>query len=252
MGVAILYLAWNRREFVEATFPQLLASTDWGLVDKLSVYDDGSEDGTREFLYEQIHSCPVPYELIETPGTGPVEAMNSFVASTDSEWFFKTDNDIMLPPGYLPAMLSVITAYPQIDALGCEAGRTSLPPVNAQGIADVTALDYPYSWEPGSHIGGIGLIRTQVLGRRPKMAANGEGGRYGWTEFQSQWHLERGWIQPDIPVCSLDQVPFDPWQQYAIDYRARGWSRNRMWPQYHARWMRRYWNWWHPEEAEDE
>lgn len=249
MGIDVLFLAWNRLEFTRFTFGQLLANTDWDLVDRLVVYDDGSEDGTTALLYEMIHACPATYELRETPNVGPVEIMNRYVETSDADFFFKTDNDIVLPPGYLPAMLGVLALNPQIDALGCEAGRTLYPALAEDGWASVGAQGTVYGYEPGSHIGGIGLIRTEALGRRPRLNANGEGGRYGWTEFQSQWNLERGWIQPDIPVCSLDQVPFDPWQRYALQYQKRGWSRNTMWPQYHARWMARYWAWWAPEEV---
>ncbi len=66
-----MYLAWNRREFTEVSFPMLLANTDWEHVRQLHVYDDGSTDGTKEFLYEAIHECPVEYHMHDRDHTGP-------------------------------------------------------------------------------------------------------------------------------------------------------------------------------------
>jgi hypothetical protein len=53
LGVAVelVYLAWNRKVFTEASFALLRANTDWDLVDRLVVYDDCSTDGTREWLH---------------------------------------------------------------------------------------------------------------------------------------------------------------------------------------------------------
>ncbi len=53
-SVDLLYLACNRLEFTQETFTALIANTDWQLVHELFVYDDGSQDGTREWLDDNI------------------------------------------------------------------------------------------------------------------------------------------------------------------------------------------------------
>lgn len=238
MSLDVIYLAHNRLEFTQASFPNLLENTNWDLVRQLVVFDDRSEDGTRQYLYKAIHGCPVEYHLHETSFGSPVRTMNTYVAGNDSEFFAKIDSDIMVPPGWLDALTQVAAAARHIDALGMEAGR--------EGLNDAAWLEpgFVYGYQPCSHIGGVGLIRTDALGRRPRIVANG---RYGWTEFQQQWDLGRAWITPDLRVFSLDQLPFGRWRQLAESYSESGWGRERVWPAYHGRWMSDYWEWAFPD-----
>jgi hypothetical protein len=129
MRVDLLYLAFNRLAFTRLTFETLLANTDWNLVDRLLVYDDGSEDGTRAYLDAAIGGCPVDWHLVHA----------------------------------------------------------------------------------------------------------------GWTQHQWEYKPVRGWVKPDLRVCSLDQLPFEPWQSLAAEYVSQGWAR--AWPAYFERWMHGYWDW---------
>lgn len=230
MRTEVLYLSWNRNEFVQETFPRLLTNTDWSQVSKLVAYDDGSEDGALEFLAEAIKACPVEFELRETDHVGPVEIMNRFVEATKCDWFLKSDSDILLPPGYLEALVQVRDDVPYLEAIGMEAGRTVLPPHPRMPEA------FRYGYTPARHIGGVGLIRTEVLGRRPLMVANG---RFGWTEMQEQWNVSSAWINPDLYCPQMDRLPFEPWLTLSAEYVEKGWSRP--WGAYHPRWMCRYW-----------
>ena len=57
--IDILYVGWNRLEFTKATFEALKANTDWSLVRHLHIHDDGSTDGTREWLRDAWIGMPV-------------------------------------------------------------------------------------------------------------------------------------------------------------------------------------------------
>jgi glycosyltransferase involved in cell wall biosynthesis len=225
----IVYLAWNRKRFTMQTFDNLLKSTPWEEVGRLVVYDDGSEDGTKEWLYERIHDCPAQYELVEMPNVGPVGIMNHYIDNYGSELFAKIDNDIMVPPGWFDALHSVLERWPYVEVLGMEAGRMGSEPWPDEN---------PYGLEPARWIGGVGLFRTEALGRRPAMVPNG---RYGWTEHQQSYNIAAAWIKPDLMVCSLDQVPVEPWVGWAEHYVEQGWARQ--WGKYHERWMAPYWEW---------
>jgi glycosyltransferase involved in cell wall biosynthesis len=229
MRVDLLYLAFNRLAFTRLTFETLLANTDWNLVDRLLVYDDGSEDGTRAYLDAAIGGCPVDWHLVHAGWGSPVEIMNHYVEHADSEWFAKIDNDILCPPEWLNVLTGVCENSPQLQLLGMEAGRMGLPEDDWDGS---------YGWEDCSHMGGVGLIKTEVLGTRRRMTADG---RFGWTQHQWEYKPVRGWVKPDLRVCSLDQLPFEPWQSLAAEYVSQGWAR--AWPAYFERWMHGYWDW---------
>ena len=103
------------------------------------------------------------------------------------------------------------------------------------------AGEWRYEYEKARWIGGVGLFRTEVFLCRPKMREND--GRDGLTHFQREYahDLEVGWIVPDLLVCSLDQVPAEPWTSLTEQYVKFGWARpwlpyHERYPIYHAWW----------------
>lgn len=231
MTFEVLYLAWNRLEFTKATFSMLIRNTKWSMVSRLVVYDDGSTDGTAEWLAEEGMKIPVPgFEFRQVSFGAPPATMNDYLAQTEADLFAKIDNDIALPKGWLPATLSVMERYPNLELLGMEAARTG--PVR-KGV-------HRFGVEPATHIGGVGLMRTAAFHRRPAIAAQG---RFGFTQWQRRHEPVRGWIKPDLRVVQLDLIPEEPWVSLTNEYIANGW--NRSWPKYDSlqpwwwEWIRR-------------
>lgn len=236
MTIDLVYLTFNRLEFTRFTWEQLLENTDWTLVRRLLVYDNSSIDGTFEWIREQLQTAPVPWDLISHDLRSPPAVMNSYLAdwAAGADAFAKIDNDIVVPPGWLTSLAAVADAHPRLDLLGTESGRLGLPTQDFDGT---------YTWEPASHIGGVGLMRTRAFTGRPMIAENG---RFGFTEWQHAHRPVMGWIKPDLAVTSLDQIPFNPWRTLSRRYIRLGWQRR--WPRYDERFPR-YWEWWAPEEV---
>lgn len=213
MKVDILYLAWNREAFTEFTFAKLLANTDWDQVSRLIVYDDGSEDGTREYLDEAIKLAPVPTELRFLGLGSPVATMKNYLATTQAEMFAKVDNDLAVSPGWLDAMLGVMERHPELELLGMEPSFMMPPPVDWDGV---------YTYTPWKHIGGNGLMKVSAFRKRRAMDVDGLHGFTGW-----QWNTEprRGFVTPDLQCCLLDRAPIEPWLTLSAEYVANGWQR---------------------------
>jgi Glycosyl transferase family 2 len=214
--IDVIFLSWNRRAFTEYAFANLLANTDWSLVDRLLVYDDRSTDGAREYLDEARKECPVPSSLIYLGFGSPPRTMNHYFAGTPAEYVMKVDSDIALGPGYLSDAHTVMEANPDLELLGLASGWTG---VN----------EGPLGWEPASHIGGIGLMRSSAFTSRPKIPAEG---RHGFGVFQDRYDLVRGWLKPDPHALQLDLLPFEPWASLSREYIAKGWQR--YWPPYQS------------------
>jgi glycosyltransferase involved in cell wall biosynthesis len=214
--VEILYCAWNRLALTEVSFDLLRRNTDWSLVDRLVIYDDGSEDGTFEYL-DGEHSTAGPdyVELRRSRFRSPPTTMNDYLATTEADVFAKIDSDIAVPPGWLPAMLGVMERNPWLELLGMEAARTG-PWVDGEIPPDA------YRYEAATHIGGVGLMRPRAFHSRPPLMSRG---RFGFTEWQHQHDPDRGWITPDLPVVQLDLIPEEPWVSLAEYYVAKGWAR---------------------------
>jgi len=230
--IEILYVAWNRLEFTGLSWELMIRNTNWDLVSKLTVYDDGSTDGTLEFLRDHLDECPVERELRISDLRSPVAVMNHFLATERDELFAKVDNDILLPPHWLSNLARVMRDNPEVELLGCESGQTQPPPRRSPrgGIK--------YGFEPSSHIGGIGLMRTSAFTTRPALAVRG---RFGFTEWQNRYLPVRGWVTPDLLVPQLDRVPVEPWASLSQSYVDAGWQRD--WPTMLRPWADIYWDW---------
>lgn len=222
MTVDIVFVAYNRLEFTRFAFETLLCNTDWSLVSNLVIYDDGSEDGTYEWLRDTempdaFDRAPTNCFFYQTALRSPTAIMNHYLnpLKGSADIFAKIDNDIAVPPGWLETSLAIMEASPELDLLGLAAGWT--------GVKEGEP-----GWEPTSHIGGVGLMRVEAFRSRPPLVPNG---RYGFTEFQEgDDTLVRGWITPDVLAVQLDLIPDEPWRSLSEEYIALGWQRR--WPPY--------------------
>lgn len=233
MSLEILFTAWNRRAFTAATFDLLVANTDWALADALVVYDDGSEDGTAEMLYERISTLDsdLVIEFRQTNLGGPPAVMNHYLRTCKADAFVKVDNDIAVPPGWLATLADVAERHPMFDLIGMEAGRMGYPGQD---------LDHPvgaYRVEDCSHIGGVGFMRRAAFKGLPMP----QDGRFGFTQYQRRVGMTRGWIFPDLLVPQLDRVPTEPWASLSAAYIERGWQRS--WPSMDPHWSLPYFDW---------
>jgi len=228
-NVDLMYLAWNRLEFTRETFLTLVTNTDWEYVRELFVYDDGSSDGTRQWLEQALAQVPAKARLVHTRFGSPVLAMNHFIEAASAPMLAKADNDAMLPPGWLKQSLAVFARYPELKLLGIEAMY-----VHAEGE------QIERTYVPARFISGLGLYRREVFARSKPAVYRKWFGLEEWQEVQGA-RLIRGWIKPALPVFLLDRIPFEPWRGYTQAYVARGWQR--AWPKYDKACALWHWHW---------
>jgi glycosyltransferase involved in cell wall biosynthesis len=223
----ILYLAKNRLEFTKFSFDLLVANTDWSLVSRLVVVDDGSIDGTRPWLKNRVREIDIPCEknIHLTKYGSPVGVMCHYLDLYESTYFAKIDNDIAVPPGWLEQLLATMERNNGLELLGMAAGWTG-----GEGCYK--------GWAASSHIGGVGLMRTSAFRVRPQPTPNG---LFGFTEWQHHYEPVRGWVCPDIEAPELGKIPFEPWTGYSHRYEDLGWQRH--WPPYDES-STRFWDWW--------
>lgn len=232
MASDILYVSYNRLDFTRESFEALLANTDWDEVGVLAVADDGSTDGTADYLRDSLKRVPANIEFRSSQIGGPVAATNWYLdLATDAETFAKIDNDMVVCPGWLTELQRVMHLNPALDILGMEPfidGGPTAPPFKERTIT------------PARHIGGKGLIRKRAF-RYCRPVAQG---RLGFTAWQEQHeHVSKAWVTPDLPCFGLDQLPFEPWATLAAHYVDQGWQRH--WPPYSPA-SHDYWSWWTP------
>ncbi len=226
--IDLLYLCHGRLEFTKKTLTTLVENTDWSMVDNFVVYNDAAPDLHETTKFLKLGGAPEWADVRLTNLASPVGVMKHFIHRSECDVFAKIDNDIMCPPGWLNAMAGVMEANEDLELLGMEAGR---PEALAQ------EGDCAWTVTEASHIGGVGLMRRSAFEGR-KLNADG---RFGFTEFQHHHLPTRGWITPDLRVFSLDQIPFNPWRGYTMEYLGEE-NLQRDWPCYPDD-MERHWAW---------
>lgn len=227
--VDMLYLACNRLEFTRETFTSLIANTDWQHIRELVVYDDGSRDGTKEWLGANISKVPAPVRLLHTRFGSPVTAMVHFIESASAPILAKSDNDAVLPPAWLGQSLKVMDHHSELTMLGIEALYPHDDDPNT-----------PRSYTRAEFISGLGLYRREAFARSRPSAYNKYFGLEEWQMARSEQFIY-GWITPALPVFLLDRFPFDPWRSYSDEYIRRGWQRP--WTNYPQDCTLWHWRW---------
>ncbi len=236
MRVDLLFLAKNRLEFTQESFEQLRRNTDWRLVNDFCIYDDGSVDGTAEYLEKEATDLPEGFTSVcrpcgvtfrRTDLGSPVLVFNDFIQHTGSEFIAKIDNDTVVPPYWLNACVDVMDASPELQCLGIEAFHEVDP--------DPRAVR---SWGPCAYTGGIGLFRRAPF---QKSLPRAHSTYFGFGDWQQAVGLTCGWINPSLPVFLLNLVTFEPFVSLSQSYIEKGWQR--AWYQYDPVKSRNLWTW---------
>lgn len=236
--IDVLFLAYNRLEFTKIAISALGRACGLGTLGHLHIYDDGSTDGTAEWLAAWINQIKHQgmVTLHHTSFRHPVAAMNHFATKVcTTPYFAKVDNDAVLPRFSLTTAARVIEHHPELDNLGIEAiahtVRTIEPRESA--VLDIATRTY----QKADWISGLGLYRTsQWRDSQPKAFDR-------WFGLEN-WMHERnsvcGWIDPAFPVFLLDRLPLPRFQALTAEYAAQGWQR--VWPPYQAE-QSALWDW---------
>lgn len=238
--MSLVFPAFNRLEYTRESWSALMAHTAWQEVSQFLVYDDGSTDGTREWLEVHLCDCPVRPELIRSQSLGPVGVTIDWIQRSTAPMLAKIDNDAIYPPDWLSIALGVMDRNPRLDMLGLEAFHPTAP-----GLAPAS-----YNYEQSYFVSGLGLYRRRVF-EGPKnqlhVIVGKDGPYYGLEEHQyNRPNILRGWIKPSLPVFLLDRMLIEPWAGLSEYYVAQKWERDLSLRLRYPIDKRYLWQWWQP------
>ncbi|MCP5149647.1 MAG: glycosyltransferase family 2 protein [Chromatiales bacterium] len=112
--ISIVVALHNRLDLTRV-FLDSLARTCEGLAHEVILVDDCSSDGTRDFLA----SLTGPYRtVLNVARRGYAGSNNAGVAMARAPYLALLNNDLLLTPGWLEPMLTVLDSAPDIGAVG--------------------------------------------------------------------------------------------------------------------------------------
>jgi glycosyltransferase involved in cell wall biosynthesis len=159
--VCLLYLTFNRLRYAKLSLPRLLedATEDFELV----IWDNGSSDGTADFL-RGVRDRRIREVVLRPGNEGQAAAIQFAWSQTEAELCGKVDDDCLVTPGWTRVLSAAHLQIPELGGVGCwhfmaddfdpELARRKL-----RALGGHTILVHP-------HIGGTGFLTKRADYRR--------------------------------------------------------------------------------------
>lgn len=139
--VDLMMVTYNRLPLTKQTLESLLKTTDFPF--NLIIVDNGSSDGTQDFLKEWKIKCSVRSDLpclndikliFNEKNRGIGTGRNQALAASSAEWLSTIDNDVILPQNWLSTAINILNHNPTYVMIGVNFEGKNFPLVNKEGL----------------------------------------------------------------------------------------------------------------------
>jgi GT2 family glycosyltransferase len=116
--VSVVVVTFDNLEYNRACLESLRRSTEWPNLEFLFV-DNGSRDGTAEWLEREAQARPGEMKVIRNAGNlGFAAAVNQGVSACTGEYVCLLNNDTVVTPGWLSALVGHLERDPGVAMVG--------------------------------------------------------------------------------------------------------------------------------------
>lgn len=204
--ITVIYLCHNRLDYVKMSLPRIFHECEISTrVKELIIYDDMSTDGTSEY----IQSFDYPNTHLRRKYGNSTQQINDTYPKA-AKYIFKCDNDILLPYDCFDYMYDLMEIQEKWGFL------------MMHDIGRWPTFDLNLDARPASHIGGVGMFRTEIFRNLGDVQTNGRFG--GFTKYQFK-AISQGWQcirLRNVQTCNLD---VSPTYGNSKHYEKVGWGR---------------------------
>jgi len=117
MKASIVVATYNRKDKLKKCLNALANQTYPKEDYEIIIVDDGSTNGTYEFLKEKQKEIK-NLRIFRQNNKGPAAARNLGVKNAKGEIIFFTDDDVIVPNNWIEEFLKVFEKYPEVVAVG--------------------------------------------------------------------------------------------------------------------------------------
>jgi glycosyltransferase involved in cell wall biosynthesis len=200
---------YDRRDVLEECLRALCRQTVPPGTFELVLVDDGSKDGTAEFL--QGLELPLPHRLVRQPNGGLASARNTGLALARGEFVLFINDDTIADPGLVEAHLA---AHQSLGRPACVLGNLRQPPGALENalMRVIEAGDFMFDYarlSPGQVLDGLHFYTCNVSA--PLAAVRAAGGfdqsfrHYGCEDSDLGLALEAAGLELHYrPECSAE------------------------------------------------
>jgi cellulose synthase/poly-beta-1,6-N-acetylglucosamine synthase-like glycosyltransferase len=201
--IPFLMITYNRLEYTKEALSWVLMSD----CDAIHVFDNGSTDGTVDYL-RKAGACFDIYTHYNGHNGGIYEAWNWFLEQTkDCEFVGKCDNDTILPPDFCNKML------PHMEKADIVQARHKLIDASGVGTFDEWTSNMPAdgTLRFNNFVGGTGIMcRRSVLSPLKKT----DKVLMPWRQWQRDNPKVRKAFATDVNIRLLDEHGYSDYPEY--------------------------------------
>lgn len=115
--IELAFITWNRLEYTRLSLDRLLSDPSEDF--RLSIWDNASTDGTREYLKEKVTDPRIHGITFSDTNVGQVAALNTIWSNSRADLLGKVDNDCLLTPGWTTTLAKAHHDIPQLGVVAC-------------------------------------------------------------------------------------------------------------------------------------
>jgi len=116
MQVDLVFVCWNRLDYTRLSLESILSDPTEEF--QLTIWDNGSTDGTVEYLRREVDDPRIKDIVLSKENVGQIAAVNAIWSRSKADLLGKLDNDCLMMPGWTRTLAQ---AHADIEELGVVA-----------------------------------------------------------------------------------------------------------------------------------
>jgi glycosyltransferase involved in cell wall biosynthesis len=211
MKVHLVFVTHNRLAYTKLALVRLLADASEEFF--LTIWDNGSTDGTAEYLKNEVNDPRIVDIVLQNENIGAAGAMREVWGTKETEFVGKVDNDCLVTPGWTRRLSEALRDIPRLGAVACwhyrledfdeQAARRA---GKVQQFGRHTIFRHP--WVCGSGF----LMKLATYRRYGLWDAGPDAGATGYFLKMAENGEVNGWYYPFILQEHMD----DPMSSYSL------------------------------------
>lgn len=114
--IDLAFICYNRVEYTRLALQSILDDPSQSF--RLTIWDNASSDGTREYL-RSLSDPRIEDLVLSDENVGQVQAVNTVFERTDGELLGKLDNDCIMTPGWADTLKQAHEDIPELGVVAC-------------------------------------------------------------------------------------------------------------------------------------
>lgn len=224
MKIDLIFIAYNRLEYTKLALQSVLADPTEEFC--LTIWDNGSTDGTRDYL-SSVDDARIVKKVFARENVGLRGAVNDLFTKSSADLVGIIPNDLLLAAGWTRPLAQAHADVPQFGMIGCwHLGPEFFDEARAshkiQRFGRHRVLRHPWTG------GGAGLVKLKTVRECGPLESNGTTNY--WNRMALKGYVN-GYYFPLIYVEHMDY----PWSEHyafsrrlqegiemSITYKSRG------------------------------